>query len=365
VGEKKTEKEKEKDRSDLISVLAVIGVMTPIAGIIAWEAGGQYVYGTTPAQVAAMSLEGTPKQIGKELARADVRESSVRSKFKVSSARPYDYVELSWSSKAPQAPKSIRLHAEHSHDKDEEHGAEVVAALSRRFHAMHDGQWTWGRFSITAHKDSGEIDADVDPVWNKKPNPLFERQMDAARQVVLEAAFGIPAHDSDAELAELLGTGYKTADVGKIDPQTTIEDAPNLFATRFPGAIHDSSTRWEVAVDHPLIKAVSFYWQNRRGGSMDNVNIEVDESYEASRDSLQACLANVLGPPQIKTTDYAAGKKNYVFGAGSLVLTLDRTSMTLSSGGLDGASLSKIFDALAGCHDKTENTAGRGDGRKK
>jgi len=339
----------------------IVGVFSAIGSVVLWETCRQYVYGTTPAQLSAASLVGSSKQVAKELSLTEVHETSVRARFKVSSARPYDYAELHWSRKASTAPNSLRLHHEHSHEDD----PAPAIALGRRFHALHDGQWTWGTFSISAQKD-GDVDTNVDPMLNSKTvNPLFERQMDAARQVALEAAFGIPPHATDAELAELLGTGYKTADVGKIDPQTTIEAAPALIASRFPGSLHDSSTRWEIAVDHPLLKSVSLYWSNRRGGTVDNISFEVDAAYEASRETLQACLGNVLGAPKIETTDYAAGRKTYVFGVGSLVLTLERTNMTLSTSGLDASSVGKIFDALAGCHEKTENTGARGDGRKK
>jgi hypothetical protein len=97
------------------------------------------------------------------------------------------------------------------------------------------------------------------------------------------------------------------------------------------------------------------------------VRLDVDDAYAPTRDTLQACLANVLGAPQPKVTDYAAGKQDYVFAIGTQSFVLGRSDVTLSAPwrGWDGGSLAKLFDALSGCRDKTENTGARGDGRKK
>jgi hypothetical protein len=358
------EEKKKFDASNLIPIIPV-GFMVLIIGGIVWESLGAHVYGTMPAQIETLSLEGSPRQVAKGLTLTDVHSSSVRAKFKTSAGKPYEYFELSWDSRSAN-PTSLRLVPE-SEKSEEDRGDDVVAALARRFHALHDGDWQWGRVDIKAHKRDGELEARVATEWNKKPNSLFDRQMDAARQILLEVAFGIPVHASDAELAELLGAGYKTADVGKIDPETPIENVPALMTARFPGALHDSSNTWEIAIDQPLFKSVAFTWENRSGGTLADTRLAVDDAYAPSRDTLQACLASTLGAPHVKITDYAAGKKDYVFAVGALTVVLGRTDVSISAPwrGSDGASLAKLFDALAGCREKSENTGARGDGRKK
>ncbi len=228
----------EKDASKAVEAIEIVGKVLRVASVGALVIGGawligvsSYVYGTTPAQVETLSLEGTPAQIANRLTRTDVASSSVRARFK-SSAKPYMYFELSWSSESPDAPTTMELLRGGLTGEEQRQGE--VAALARRFHALHDGTWSWGRVTITAH-DNGELQAHVEPVWQKKPNPLFARQMDAVRQILLVVAFGIRVHASDAELAELLGTGYKTTDVGTIDPQTTIDNVSALMTARFRG----------------------------------------------------------------------------------------------------------------------------------
>jgi len=353
------EKKKKRDASDIIpGAFAIIGIGTMVT-VGAWELGGPYVFGTTPAQIEALSLEGTPRSVAKGLSATDVRSDSVRARFKKSAGKPYEYFELSWTSKSANAPSQMRLVPEHEKGEDDR-GADAIAALTKRFH-LSDGSWSWGRVTIQARKSDGELEASVEPTWNKKPNALFDRQMDAARQVLLEAAFGIPVHASEAELAELLGTGYKTADVGKIDPATPIEDVPALMTSRFPGSLHDSPQSWRIAIDHPLFESVDLTWERRPGGQLAQVMIgRAAEAYAASRDALEACLANVLGAAQ------PARYGDHVFTVGSLSFTLGRRDVFLqTTSRFDAASLAKVFDALGGCRDKSENGASRADVRKK
>jgi hypothetical protein len=362
------EKKKEEfDWSNLFAVIPIAIVLFGIGGLL-WEKCGTLVHGTTPDQIEALSLDGTPKQVAKGLSSTDVSATTVRAAFKAS-AKPYESFELTWSSKTATAPDEMRLIPEHAKKEErEEHGTEVRAALAKRLHALHSGSWRWGAVEISSDK-YGELTAQVDATPHGKTNPRFARQMDAARQILLEAAFGIPVHASNADLAELLGTGYAMTDIGKIDPRTIIEDAPALIASKFPGSIHDDSTSWQIAVDHPFIEHVSFQWDNERSGRVSSVTLYVNDSYKASRDSFEACLANVLGAPIVNDLDYAAGTKEYIFDLGSLHVTLHRTSIELDrparTTAYDGAVLSRIFDALGGCRDKAENTGSRGDGRKK
>jgi hypothetical protein len=357
--------EKKKEAFDWSNLLGVIPLLITVGVVcgFGWQECGHYVYGTTPAQIAALSLEGSPRQVAKGLSLTDVDETRVRAKFRSHAGKPYEELDLRWDSKDASGPSEIRLTVEHATKDDDEHAGEMARALSRRFHAQRNGQWRWGAVDISVHSH-GDFSASVDPTPHGKTNAVFERQMDAARQVLLEAAFGIPVHASDADLAELLGTGYKLADVGKIDPRTLIEDAPALIASRFPGSLHDSSSDWEIALDHPLLKAVTLQWSNRRGGRLSDVRLETSEAYASSRDALEACLANALGPPQVHVTDYAAGDKDYVFAVGSLNVVLERESIHVGVG-FEGDSLAKLAGALDGCREKSESTGARGDGRKK
>ncbi len=357
------EEKKKPGIGDWIGGLLGLGFGLTVIGISVWEVGGRYVYGATPADLAAVSLDGTPKQLGRALAGSDVNKSGVRVKLRVGPSRPYDVASLDWDSSDLSAPTKMRLEVEHG-EHDEEHAAQVATAFGRRFHAAHHGDtWRWGPVELDVDKKRGDVSFAIDRKRNSKTNALFDRQLDAARQVIVEAAFGIPVHASDQDLAELLGTGYPTADVGKIDPRTTIEHAGETVMARFPGSLHESSTSWEIALDHPLLASVTLDWSNQPSGMLSGVRFTEGDAYEASRDALQACLVTKLGPPKSDVTDYAAGTKNYAFAYGGAVLLLKPRHLELRK--WDETTWARTFEALASCKETAENTGSRGDLKKK
>jgi hypothetical protein len=132
----------------------------------------------------------------------------------------------------------------------------------------------------------------------RKSNPIAARQVDAARQVLLEAAFGIPVRASKKELADVLGAGYPLADIGAIGPATSLDDARASILAKCPGALEEDRgmgyASWTIPVDHPLLTSVRLHWS--------------DKSVSAWLDGNQAladCLGTELRALEVGTDAFA------------------------------------------------------------
>ncbi len=189
-----------------------------------------------------------------------------------------------------------------------------------------------------------------------KPNPLFDRQLEAARQVLLNAAFGLPVSVSDAELADALGTGYAVAAVARSNVfALPIEQGLTFVPAHYPSATGAGSPLVAIPLDHPLIRAVKLRWENRPGGAINSVELQTTDAYEAARDTFATCLKPRLGAPNVEVSDYAAGKQNQIFTVGGVTLKLDRTSISVRMrGAADAAQWSMMFDAFDACRETPE-----------
>jgi hypothetical protein len=87
--------------------------------------------------------------------------------------------------------------------KTDEKGAmpSAIEAFTRRFRVTDKFAWEWG--SVKFDLGNNQLAFHV----RRKGNSIAARQVDAARQVLVEAAFGVRVRASDQELAEVLGAG--------------------------------------------------------------------------------------------------------------------------------------------------------------
>lgn len=349
-----SEKKKESESGGWVVLLAlspVIIVLAIVGGIFLVP----HFHGATPAQLEAESLSKTPKQLASDLPSTEVHGDTVRVEFKIGSAGPYERADFTWSSGFKDAPTSMRLRVEHGeHDK-----AAVVAALGRHFHNLKGGDHRWGAVRIRAYGDDGDIQFDVDHTIDNKVNPLFDRQVEAAKEVALNAAFNLPVRVSEKDIADLLGAGYPLAQIETIDLTTPIENAATTLKSQFPAVVVRDSTSFDLPLDHPLVSKLRLRWANQAGGHLKSFEITSNDStYPPSRQTLEACLEKKVGPPRVTVTDYAAGHKTYsfLFGGTAFSLELDERSMSISSvqRTVDGAAFVTLFQALDGCRETSE-----------
>jgi len=324
------------------------------------DCAGAYVYGVTPAELAAEPLTRTPKQLAHDLSNTSVKSNRVRANFLVKAGRPYEHADFEWNSKRLDEPSSLRLYA----DREAENGPVVMRALSRHLRAMHGTSYVWSGVSFNVDDKRGDVWFKVDPFVGQRPNPLFARQVEAAREVLLDAAFNVPMKVSEREVEDVLGGGYPTGDLAKLDTTTHLEQARAAVLALFPGAASSTATQFEIAIDHPLVSAVDIDWYNGPSGTISSVRFTMVRSFDSSRAMLESCLEKKLGSPRVLVTNYAAGTKSYTFPVGKTALTLDSSGLELASPRWDSAtgkpatyepaSWKSIFGALDACRDSAE-----------
>ena len=236
---------KKRDWTFLIPVVSVGGPIVAVLGGAFYEEVLPHFHGATPQELASVQL-GSPKQVGHDLPMTSVEHGhEVEVKLRSGACHPYEKAEFDWAKKTLDAPESMHLHAEHEHEST--NGATVTAALRRHIHGFR-GTHTWGPVSVTVSGDYGDISFTVNHYLSSGArNPLFERQLEAARELVLNAALNVPMKVSDKELADVLGTGYPTAQLAQLDPGTSVESAPTVLHQLFPGAVPYGSGAWNVA----------------------------------------------------------------------------------------------------------------------
>ncbi len=344
------EKEKKTDDGKGGAIMGVLGLLV-VVGVVATILVGPHVYGATPMQLMDEPLARSPKQFAHDLPLTSQRGSTVVVSFRKGAAGEYEKAEVEWGTGNSDAPQSMRIRAE----RGAKIGDDIATVLKRRLRTFRDGRYRWGPVTIRA-RDDGDVSWEVDRQVGGKPNPLFDRQSEAARQLVLNAAFEIPLRLSDREIADALGTGYSPAALAKFDLGTTVENAAAAVRAAFPAMQPSGSSSFYVPLDHPLVEKVQLSWQNRAGGRMSSFSLSTSPSYAGSRAALESCLEKKLGVPVTDVTDYAAGRKEYAFEVGKIRLRLRDTSLSVSAESpVDAASFAALFQTLDGCRDAAES----------
>jgi hypothetical protein len=336
----------------IVSGLVALPLGIPLFFIFAWP----HLHGATPQQLMDESLERTPKQLAHDLPASELRGTSVRVDFKKGAAGPYERADFSWSSKKSGAANEMRLRVEwHSH---EHNGPEARAALARHFHALHDGRHRWGPVTIRVNNDEGDVSFSVDPGTGGKLNKLFDRQIEAAKEVVLNAAFNLPLRVSDHDLQDLLGSGYSPMQVATLDLSVPVERSVAAVTAKFPAAISSGSSSIKIPLDHPIVGPLRISWRNQPGGRVDYLDLGTTDAYKASRQTFEACLEKKAGPPKVDVTDYAAGRKDYVFvfGGGTITFKLGEssTSVSVAQPSLDQAAFTAFMQSIDACRETAE-----------
>jgi hypothetical protein len=347
------DEEAKKDRSGWWIGALIVGVtVVPIGIPLFVELVWPHIHGATPADLAKLPLSGSPKKVGRAAPAAEVSQSNVRITMKAGVSE-YERVDLDWPSDDLSAPNAMRLRPEHGAKQPD-----VVVALGRWL-PLHDGRYEWGAVSFRVDEPDGDARFSVKHTVGSKPNPLFDRQVEAARQLLLNAAFGLPVNVTDAELADTLGTGYPITAVGKSNVfALPLEQGLAFVTAHYPAATGGGSSRFTIPLDHPLIRSVTLRWDNRPGGMVTGVDLQQTDGYGAVRDTFAACVAPRLGAPTVEVTDYAAGVKNQGFKVGGTTLTLNPTSISVRmKGAADASEWSTIFDAFDGCRESAEGGA--------
>lgn len=307
--------------------------------------------GSTLDEVARQPLESTPDQIAHDLQVTYRTDDGVR--VTLQSGSPYEHVWYRWSDTDFSLPTSISLFVK----EGESLSPNVLASLSKQLHGGLDesGAWSWGPVSIRANQ--GVLSIEVKRTFADAPNPVRRRQLTAAWQVVRSAAFGGPTAPAK-ELVEVLGGGYPTKDLGALDGKMRFRQARSEIQKVFPGALAEDSS-YVIALDHPLIYSIQLSWHNAAEGALHGAHFRVTPGFKKSPPPLLSCLSKELGAPTEGVTDFAQGKKRWVYtvrGSNDLGSRLemvlgDEADLYLvsPSEGFDPAAWRRTFEVLDRC----------------
>jgi hypothetical protein len=342
-----TDDDKAKEKADrarrrstnAITVAAFALVALAGVGVLVGPRIQRRHWGTTPQQLMDEPLPHDEAQVGRDLhlATIDPYHSQVTARLRTGVADPYTKVVYTFGA-LTDAPIEMRLVAQGKGLAAR--GARVRAALAHHVR-LKDDAFSWGAIHVEVNPSTAEVWFQVKPSTGVSATA---HQIDAARQLVLGAAFGLPTHMTAREIDDAIGAGYPTAEIGKLDLATTLPDAETLLKKRFPAMLHLSTVTFLVPLDHPIVRAVRLDWQDGPGGHLAHVEPDVAHAYGAVRTRLEACLEKQLGPPEV-----APDGKERTFVAGSLELRLGAALNIVTRGDAITSGLDRVFRALDAC----------------
>jgi hypothetical protein len=277
--------ESKRDWSGLFGYVWLGGVVMLGLTAVFLEVVLPHLYGATPSDILHQPLDRTPRALEHGLPAAKlIGKTSVMVRFRVGAARPYDRVEFSWEKANLDHPNAMRLLAD-AHENDE---SELTRSLTRRLHTFRDHDYHWGAvwFQATASQVSFKVERTV----GANPNTMFDKQVEAARQVLLEAAFGIPVELSDRDITDRLGTGYPIHDVAKIDMTQPVATAATALLGAFPAMVTQGAGMFEIPVDHPLFTSVQLSWGEQAGDGLGSLQLTKSQAYAPSATLFETCL---------------------------------------------------------------------------
>ncbi len=336
-----------------VILLSVVGV---IAGVIFASAkrGGLGIGGASKTQLAALKLDKGPGGLGDKLG-ANVSETSIY--VKLDDPR-YEYLTMSWDKEHPDAPTSFYFGIKKGQKAPA--GAAEKLAMHLRGGLDKNHSWSWHGVYFSLAED-GHFHGSVRPIESGTlENKQWRQQIDLLYRVAVADVLGVSTKFTEDELRELLAGGYPLADVGKLDPQLSVDVAEKTVLEKFPGARRGSSgsgVNMDVPVDHPWLLSLELAWPNQKGGVLESLSAHPAGGYDQLGPRVgdfARCLTKTFGAPKVNDTDYLKKKKSYDFKLpGDMTVTLNEYSLTLRAGWgdkkIDRQTLQAFTKALDGC----------------
>ena len=253
----------------------------------------------TPENLANVALDQTPKGLARSLPATDERRKEVQVDLRRGAA--FEKATFSWD-ESPDHVSGISLHAAREAERPQKKaGANVSRSLAAKLDDVlpgvtKEGRREWGAVEFTA-SSSGDLAFEVKgSAANNQPNRLFARQVEAARQILLEVAFDVPHTVSKQELADTLGTGYPIKELASIDPAASQADTVRALTSKLAAAIEDSDGA-HVPIDHVVVSSAILRWTPFR--SHFELSFHPRSSFKDRRAAFIACLESQAGAPAL------------------------------------------------------------------
>jgi hypothetical protein len=268
----------------------------------------------------------------------------------------FEDATFSWN-ESPDHVSSIALHAVREEERAQKKaGANAPRTLAAKLDDVlpgvsDDGRREWGAVDFHASTDGDLSFAVKGSAADHQLNRLFARQVEAARQILVEVAFDIPHTVSKQELADTLGTGYPIKELASIDPTAPEADVVRALTSKLAAAIEDNQGV-RVPIDHVVVSSATLRWEPFR--SHLQLSFHPRRSFKDRRDAFIACLEAQRGAPAlhdgpIAVIRFATGNPLVIKGM-QINVTADSVETFTYDAGPDVATYSAIIGAMDACN---------------
>ncbi len=312
-------------------------------------------HGATPENLASVALDQTPKGLARSLPAAEEERTEVKVDLR-QGLTSFESATFYWN-ESPDHVSRISLHAEHDEERAQKKaGAGPSRSLAAKLDDVlpgvnDDGKREWGAVELDA-SSSGDLSFSVKGTGaDHQPNPLFARQVEAARQILVEVAFDIPHTVSKQELADTLGTGYPIKELASIDPTAPRADVVRGLTSRLAAAIADNEGV-RVPIDHVVVSSATLRWEPFR--SHLQLSFHPRRSFKDRRAAFIACLEAYRGAPAlhdgaIAVVRFASGNPLVIRGM-QLNVTADSVETFTYDAGPDVPTYAALIGAMDACN---------------
>ena len=214
--------------------------------------------------------------------------------------------------------------------------ARIASALGIRLRLNH----TWEWYGLEIELQPGLLCCNMHSYHGTPTSPGWKRQIAVAYSVLKEVVYGQKSPVGIDERREILGASRPLADLTRMDPSISIDDAPTGVPKLLPGVVVvQGSDGLEIhfRVDHPRVPHVRLRWPNTRGAKLQTIALESEDEPATGGglapylDDLSRCLAKPFGAPTATDTDYLKKRKKYEFAIPGARVSLTEYDIRLAS----------------------------------
>jgi hypothetical protein len=336
-----------------VGILVVLGVLVAAPEVFRIY---KLHHAATPENIASVALDQTPKSLARSLPASNDERTDVKVLLRPGVA--FTSATFSWN-ESPDHVSKISLRAMQEEERaQKKSGANVSRSLGPKLDdalpGVDDrGEREWGAVTFKASPD-GDLSFEVKgTAAENQPNQMFARQVEAARQILVEVAFDVPPTLPKQELADTLGTGYSIKELASVDPAAPQADTVRALTSKLAAAIEDSDGV-RVPLDHALVSSARLRWSPFRARAHFELSFHPRRSFKDRRAAFVACLEARTGAPALRdgpisVVRFAPGDPLVIKGI-QMNVTADTIEGFTYDAGADVPTYSALIGAMDACN---------------
>lgn len=314
----------------LLPVGAALVIFAVIGAIASRAATTSFGPSVELAKISAFSLASTQAQAVETL---DGKQSSEGLVLVHVDGLSYNSVQFEWKEQHPEHVVGVNMFILGSRTNPQRDKIlwAMRKQLGRKLKKTKKGYdykapGVWLHVSDNAESVSVRTDPDSDVYWKDR--------LQLAWSVLLANAQGKVVQLGDAKRKGLLGLGFTTQELARLDPRTTLDDATSSLEKLFPGMLRNpkGSNTYEIPVRHPVFDHVRLTWDNAEGGKLQTATFFVSSAEPTipNHGGVAKCIGNRAGQMEERVQDHARGIKSYQWKTPKLGgLMLGRHNLTI------------------------------------